>query len=170
MFPTIPYSNFGLTGTSNIPGPQPTLGGTSSKIQKLNHTTLNQQTTCVGRNQPDVCCDNIVAALKVHTEGTNKFPLSGLGTSNSTQYLDHKLCTNEDNISYSITPMLSDLVLILTTTQQTKHQFQVMMQQTVQYMRNILIMRLLYMLGHVPILGGSRYNKIQFGNRFENST
>ena len=108
VFPTIPYLNFGLAGTSKVPGHQPTLCDTSSKIQKLNHTTLNQETTCVGGYQPDVCCDNIVAALKVHTEGTNRFPLSGLGTRNST-YSDHKLCTNEDNTSGSITPtMLSD--------------------------------------------------------------
>ena len=71
--------------------------------------TGNQQGgTCVGGYQPDVCCDNIVAALKVHTEVMNRFPLSGLGTRNST-YSDHKLCTNEDNTSGSITPtMLSD--------------------------------------------------------------
>ena len=68
MFPPIPHSNFGLTATSNTPGPPPTLGGTSSKNQKLNHSTLNQQTTRVGGYQPDVCRDNIVAALEAHTE------------------------------------------------------------------------------------------------------
>ena len=41
IFPTVPPSNFGLTGTSNCPGPQPTLGGTSSKTQKIDHLTLN---------------------------------------------------------------------------------------------------------------------------------
>ena len=53
---------------------------------------MNQQTTCVGGYQPDVCGDNIVAALKVHTEMMNRFPLSALGTSNS--YSEHELCTN----------------------------------------------------------------------------
>ena len=108
MFPTIPYSNFGLTGTGNVPGPQPNVGGTSSKFQKLNHTTLSQQTTRVGGYQPNVCRDNIVAALtSVHTEGTNRLPVSGLGTSNST-FSNHKLFTTEDNVSVTITPMLPD--------------------------------------------------------------
>ena len=61
IFPTIPSSTSGLAGTSNSPGPQPTLDGTSLKSQKINHFTLNQQTICVGGYQPDVCHDNMVA-------------------------------------------------------------------------------------------------------------
>ena len=77
----------------------------SSKNQKLNHSTLNQQTTCVGRYQPEICHDNIVASLKVHTEMMNRFPaLFPLGTSNS--YSEHKLHTNDDNTSDSITSLL----------------------------------------------------------------
>ena len=94
IFLTIPYLNFGLTGRSNGPGPQPVLGGTSSKNQKLNNPTLNQQTTHVFGYQPDVCHDNIVAALKVHIEMINRFPSSALGTSNS--YSEHELRTNDD--------------------------------------------------------------------------
>ena len=77
MFPTIPSLNFGLTGTSNVPGSQPMLGGTSSKNQKLNHSTLNQQTTCVGGYQPDVCHDSIVvAALKVHNKNNEQVSIA----------------------------------------------------------------------------------------------
>ena len=98
IFPTIPSSNFGLTGTSNGHCTQPTLGGTSSKTQKLNHSTLNL--SCVGGYQPNVCCcDNIVAALKVQMEIMNTSPLSALGTSNS--YSEHKLLTNDNDTSDS---------------------------------------------------------------------
>ena len=102
LFSTIPsLLNFGLTGTSNGLGPQPTLGGTSSKTQKLNRSTLKWQTTCVGGYQPDICCDNTVAGLKVHTEMMNRFSLSALGTGNS--YSEHKLHNNDVDTSDSIT-------------------------------------------------------------------
>ena len=111
IFPTIPYSNFGLTGTSNFPlvlNPYWVVHLIKKpETESPPSSTLNQQTTCVGGYQPDVCHDNKVAGvLKVHTELTNYLPLSGLGTSNFCS--EHKICTNDDDTSGSITSLLSD--------------------------------------------------------------
>ena len=107
IFPTIPPSKFGLTGTSNCPGPQPTLGGTSSRSQKIDHPTLNRQTTRVGGYQPDVSRDSILGALNTPTETMmNTSPSYASGTSNS--YPEHELLTNDDDASDSITSLLSD--------------------------------------------------------------
>ena len=101
IIPQIPPSNFGLTSTSNGPGPQPILDSIWLRAQKINHSTLNWQTLCVGECRPDVCFYNIVAALKLHTETMKISPLSSSSGSTSKSYSEHKLLINDDKTSDS---------------------------------------------------------------------